>query len=114
MLRRRKTAGSVSFQCRFPCTTAFCGDGDESNSNFIQLLKLRGLDDPRIGVWISKKADKYTSHDIMDKLLKAMALCALQKISANFAEAYFFSIMCNECTNTANREHLVSDGLILI
>jgi len=86
---------------------AFRGDGDESNSNFIQLLKLRGLDDPRISDWILKKANKYTSHDIQDELLKSMALCVLQKISANLAEANFFCIMCDECTDAANREQLV-------
>ena len=83
---------------------AFRGDGDESNSNFIPLLKLRGLDDPRIGEWILKKANKYTSHDVQDELLKSMALCVLRTISANLAEAKFFCIMCDECTDAANRE----------
>ena len=68
----------------------FRGDGDESNSNFIQLLKLCGLDDPRIGEWILKKANKHTSHDIQDELLKSMALCVLRKISANL----IFSVLC--------------------
>ena len=36
---------------------AFRGDGDEINSNFVQLLQLRGLDDPRISEWVSKKAN---------------------------------------------------------
>jgi len=54
-----------------------------------------------------KKANKYTSHDIQDELLKSMALCVLRKISANLAEANFFCIMCDECTDAANREQLV-------
>ena len=33
----------------------FRGDAEETDSNFIQLLKLRGLDDPRIDSWLSKK-----------------------------------------------------------
>ena len=33
----------------------FRGDGEEIDSNFIQLLKLRGLDDPRIDSWLQKK-----------------------------------------------------------
>ena len=32
----------------------FRGDGDETDCNFIQLLKLHGLDDPRIDSWHSK------------------------------------------------------------
>ena len=35
------------------------GDGDESNSNFSQLLKLRAEDDPRVSAWMEKKTDKY-------------------------------------------------------
>ena len=86
---------------------AFRGDGDESNSNFLQLLKLHGLDDPRIPEWIAKKANKYTSHDIQDELLKAMALTVLQKISTDLAVVRYFCIMCDECTDAANREQLV-------
>lgn len=37
----------------------FRGDGDKSNSNFIQLLKLCGLDDPIIGEWKSKTSIPY-------------------------------------------------------
>jgi len=36
---------------------AICGDGDEADSNFIQLLKLRGRDDPRIEIWMQHKTD---------------------------------------------------------
>ena len=86
---------------------AFRGDGDEVNSNFIQLLQLRGLDDPRINDWVSKKTNKYTSHHIQDELLTAMALNLLQKIAVNLTDARFFCIMCDECTDAANREQLV-------
>ena len=30
------------------------GDGDEADSNFIQLLKVRGRDDPRIETWMQR------------------------------------------------------------
>ena len=33
------------------------GDGDEVDSNFIQLLKLRGKDYPRIETWMQRKTD---------------------------------------------------------
>jgi len=38
---------------------AFCGDGDEVDSNFMQLLKLHGIDDPRIETWVKRKTDMY-------------------------------------------------------
>ena len=40
-----------------------------------------------INDWVSKKTNKYTSHDIQDELLKAMALILLQKITANLTAA---------------------------
>ena len=36
---------------------AIRGDGDESNSNFMQLLRLRQNEDPRIKDWIDKKTN---------------------------------------------------------
>ena len=33
---------------------------DDTESNFVQLLKLRGCDDPKITDWIQKKSNKYT------------------------------------------------------
>ena len=37
------------------------GHGDESDSNFIQLMKLWGQDDSRIASWLQKKTDRYTA-----------------------------------------------------
>ena len=36
------------------------GDGDEADSNFMQLTKLRGEDDVRITSWLQWKTDRYT------------------------------------------------------
>ena len=47
---------------------AIRGHGDESDSNFHQLLKLR-KDDPRIETWLKKKTDTYTSSDIQNEIL---------------------------------------------
>ena len=38
---------------------AIRGDGDEENSNFIQLFKLRGEDDPKFAKWLEKKTDNF-------------------------------------------------------
>ena len=51
------------------------GHGDhESDSNFLQLMKLRGEDDSRIVDWLKKKTDKYTAPDMQNEILKTMAL----------------------------------------
>lgn len=36
----------------------------DTDSNFIQLLYLRGVDCPEVKSWMNKKTNKYTSHDI--------------------------------------------------
>ena len=46
------------------------GDGDESDSNFMQLLKLRGEDDARVFDWLT---DKYTSADMQNEMIRVMA-----------------------------------------
>jgi hypothetical protein len=86
---------------------ALRGDGDESDSNFVQLLKLRGLDDPRIEAWLSKRTNKYTSNNAQNEILKVMALSTLRKIAAELRESQFFCIMSDECTDVSNREQLV-------
>ena len=53
-------------------TIAFHGDGAEIDSNFMQLLKLHGKDNPRMETWLQCKTDKSVSHDIQNELLKVM------------------------------------------
>ena len=65
---------------------AFRGDADEVDSNFVQLLKLRGQDDPRIEAWLSKKTTKYTSNNAQ----MVMALSILRKIAAELSQSQFF------------------------
>ena len=38
------------------------GHGDESDSNFMQLMKLRAEDNAQIISWLEKKTDKYIHH----------------------------------------------------
>ena len=85
---------------------SFRGDGDEIDSNFIQLLKLCGLDDPRIETWLSKKTNKYTSNNAQNEILRIMALNILRRIAAELKQSRFFC-MSDECTDASNREQLV-------
>ena len=94
------------------------GDGDEENSNFIQLFKLRGEDDPKFAKWLEKKTDKYVSADIQNELLKVMGLQVLRDIATSLHSAEFYSIMVDETTDVSNKEQAVlcfrwvSDDLI--
>ena len=56
------------------------GHGSEIDCSFVQLLKLRAEDDPRIDRWLVKRTDKYTSADIQNEILKLMSLNALRTV----------------------------------
>ena len=58
----------------------FRGSRDGSDSNFLQLLKLQGEDDPRILDWIKKKSDKYTSPQIQNEIIKLFTFQVLREI----------------------------------
>ena len=55
----------------------------EENSNFHQLIKLRSQQDPEILEWLQRKSNKYTSTEIQNEMLEAMASGLLREISAN-------------------------------
>ena len=49
------------------------GCGDDADSNFMQLMKMRARDDQHLAEWLEKKTNKYVSHDVQNELLKVMA-----------------------------------------
>ena len=51
---------------------AIQGDTD-SESNFYQLMKVRGNDFPQLFEWVEKQNDTYTSHDIQNEIISIMA-----------------------------------------
>ena len=82
------------------------GDGDEKDSNFYQLLVLRGESMPEIKAMMEKKQLKYTSHKIQNKLLSIMAQQVLRKIICQF-QSKFYTIMIDETTDASNAEQVV-------
>ena len=86
---------------------AFRGSGDESDSNFLQLLMLKAENYPKLKIWLQKKSNKYTSPDIQNELLKVMALHVLRDVISQIQKAPFFSIMVNETTDISNKEQVV-------
>ena len=80
------------------------GDGDESNSNYMQLLRLRGEDDAKIFEWIKKKTDKYTSADMQNETLKTMALHILRQIVESIKSTPFVTLMVDETTDVSNQQ----------
>lgn len=80
---------------------------DESDSNFMQLLKLRIEDDRRIINWLDKKTDKYTAPDMQNEILKVMSQMISREIAVELQSAPFLTIMEDETTNVSNKEQLV-------
>ena len=80
---------------------------DDTQSNFIQLLKLHGESDASILKWLEKKTDKYTSADMQNEILQVMALSILREVATNIRKDGFFTIMVDETTDESNREQMV-------
>ena len=75
---------------------AMQGDTDDE-SNFIQLLKLRGKDQPLLLKWLQRKEDRCTSHDIQNEIIAIMANHVIRHLVSEIRGG-FFSIICDEHT----------------
>lgn len=53
------------------------GSEGDADSNFYQLLRLQQADFPEVVSWLSRKTNKYTSHDVQNECLQLMALLIL-------------------------------------
>ena len=73
---------SISFLARQGI--ALHGDLDESDGNFTQLLRLRGVDQPHLLTWLERKTDKYTSPQVQNKILAVMASIIVWKHQRNY------------------------------
>ena len=80
------------------------GDRHKSDIKFSQLLRLRGVDNQGIDLWLGKKTNKYTSPDIQNECLQLMALHILREVRHNIAGSYCLSTMADECTDCLNKE----------
>ena len=74
----------------------------------MQLLHLRGADDPQVLTFLQQRTDKYIyKRQIQKELIKIMALHVLRDIAAFIQNAKFFSLMADEVTNASNKEQVV-------
>ena len=82
------------------------GDGNEKESNFYQLLTLRGEDVSYIHPMLNMSHTKYTSPEIQNELLAIMAISIIRKISTRI-QGSFFTVMIDETTDMGNVEQVV-------
>ena len=83
-----------------------CGDGAEENSNFNQLLHLRVLDDPNLLTWVQRKAEKYTSLENLNELLKIMVQSVTRDIASTVGFSGFYTLMADEVSDASNIEQV--------
>lgn len=77
-----------------------------SESNFVQLLKLRNKDDPALFEWIGmENVDKYMNYDIQNEIISIMAH-QVQRDLASDIRGNVFSIIADEYTDVGNNEQL--------
>ena len=84
------------------------GDGDETNSNFHQLLLLRSVEDcPGMSKFLERKQLKYTSHEVQNEFLSIMAQQVLRQVAASLQSSVYYTVMVDETTDAANKEQVV-------
>ena len=83
---------------------ALRGDGDEDDGNFLQLLKLKGEDDPAMLEWIKRKVNKYTLHEFQNDIVKVMAMHVLRNVATCLQHSPFLTLMMDETTDVTNKE----------
>lgn len=86
---------------------AIQGDCDDSNSNFFQLCRLRGEDDPQLMAWIMKKGDVYTSAEFQDEMLEVMGYRVLREVATCLHNTDFFSIVVDETDDLSCKLQLI-------
>ena len=80
------------------------GDTDEE-SNFTQLLKLTGKDQPVSLKWLERKEDKYTSHEIQNEIISIVANNVIRNLVADIRGG-FFALIADEYTDLSDKEQL--------
>ena len=80
--------------------------GDTDNeSNFTQLLKLRGKDQPVFSKRLERKEDKYISHQIQNEIISIIANNVIPNLVADI-HGGFFALIADKYTDTSNKEQL--------
>ena len=85
---------------------AIRGHGDDSDGNFIQLLRMKAKDDDNLSSWMTRKDNSYTSPDIQNEIVELMSSHVLRVIANDLRKSPFLSIMIDETRDCANTEQV--------
>ena len=88
---RRKCFFNLLSNARFILRLALRGNVSESDSNFMRLIYLRYEDNDKLVDWVHQRTDKYTSHDVQNKMVKVMPLHILRLLQISRV-LHFFTV----------------------
>ena len=81
---------------------------NQNKGNFKGILDYRAIDDPLLREHLTSgpKNAQYTSSDTQNEIIKLCRSLILSKVGAEVKENGLYSIICDGCTDSANREQL--------
>ena len=79
---------------------------NDSESNLIQLLDLRGEDNQELSKWLDRSWRKYTSHENQNEILELMPYSVLRKLLSYIHSSPFLSLMVDKTTDLAKKEQM--------
>lgn len=78
----------------------------ESESNFLQLIKLRCLDNEKLRSWMQRTTYRWLSHDIINEITSILARQIINKTVKAILSKPFYSFMADETTDISKKEQL--------
>ncbi len=84
----------------------FRGHDDDSEGNFSQILKHHAKEEADLSDWLQRKNNKYTSHEIQNKLIQIMAHQVLRDLASKIQNSKFICIMIDETNDITNKEQV--------
>ena len=84
----------------------FRGDGNELDSNYMQLIRLRSENTKDLVDWIKQKTGKYTSPESQNEMIQVMSNRVMRNASGRILNATFYSVMIDETTDISNAEQV--------
>lgn len=79
---------------------------NESESNFLQLIKLRCLDNEKLRSWMQRTTYKWLSHDIINQITSILARQIINKIVTAISSKPFYAFMADETTDISKKEQM--------
>ena len=79
---------------------------NDKESNFIQLFKLRWLDNSTLAGWSHQSRDKYLNPEIQNEMLDFLLVTVMWSIAEKLQSSHMFSIIANECVDMYNKDRL--------